>query len=580
MESPMLFTRWITVALLGIFSTQSLQASSGVKGNTADYVIVGVGTAGAVLAKKLTDDKKTSVIALHSGANFTESFICKYSKNTIFTVLSSLLGSPTPFDPASLDLPPDLQQQLADLIQFTTTTAQPLYETGVTVEQMYADDRELPWVVALPLGGATSINAGAWCRGTNQVYAQWEAIAGPEWSVDRILHTFKKLENYRGKTYNPDARGYHGPLEVIQPPISKLSKVFSQAVVNATGFPYVLDYNDPNSPIGVSQQIQLTHQGHEGYYRISSASAFLNDDVMTSSGKGVHGRKLRVHFNSTGLKTIWNGTTAVGVEYIQDGQIKQVYAKKGVIVCAGLKSSPFLLSSGVGPSSALGPLGIPVVYDNANVGVGLADQPHVILLFTSNPKDSAAGSNSVFSQISWLPDPTGDPTVRQIRFTTLDVIPGITGAFLDLCQPLSRGTVSINSADPLAPPVIDTGVLSDPSDLTLLISAFQTYILNINTALQTIDPQYQLIFPDPAIIDDMSLLTAFIQDQIDPTMHFQSHCRMAPLSQGGVVDSTGRVYGVQNLIVADNSIVPQCMDGSPMASAYLIAANIARLLGY
>ncbi len=162
------------------------------------------------------------------------------------------------------------------------------------------------------------------------------------------------------------------------------------------------------------------------------------------------------------------------------------------------------------------------------------------------------------------------------------MIPGLTPALFNLCQPLSRGSITINSADPLAPPVIDYGILSNPSDLNLYVSGFQTYIKNINIQLQAIDPAYQLIFPDPAILEPgaTATLEAFIRSSIEANMHFQSHCRMAPLIQGGVVDSNGRVYGVNNLLIADNSINPLCMDGSPMATGYLVAANIARLLGY
>jgi len=579
----MLIKKWLisSVTILGVLITPPLQGSSGVKGNQADYIIVGVGTAGALLAKRLSDDKRTSVIALHTGKNFTDSFIIKYGKNTVFTVLNMFLGSPLPFDINSFNLLPTIDQQFTDLINLSSNSVNSLYETGVSVPQLNADSREVLWVIPSPEGGGSSVNAGAWCRGTNQVYSQWEAIAGPLWSVDRINGIYKKLENYHGKTTNSKARGYHGPITIQQDShTSKLSQVFTGAIMNATGFPFVLDYNDPNTPIGVSSMFQLSREGDNGYYRVSSPTAFLNEGVMKSNGTGVHGRKLQVLFNSTALRTIWQGNKAVGVEYVVGGVTKQVYANKGVIVCAGLRSSPFLLSSGVGPSSLLGSLGIPVVYDNPNVGQGLADQPHVITLFSSNPADSSAKSNGIFSQISWLPAPGGDPAVRQVRIVTLDVIPGLTPASIDLCQPASRGSVTINSADPLAPPVVDFGLLSNSDDLALYVSTFQTYIKNINISLQAIDPYYKLIYPDPAILDDTVLLTAFIQEEIAATMHFQSHCRMAPLNQGGVVDSTGRVYGVQNLIVADNSIVPQCMDGSPYASADLIAENIAQILGH
>jgi choline dehydrogenase-like flavoprotein len=239
-----------------------------------------------------------------------------------------------------------------------------------------------------------------------------------------------------------------------------------------------------------------------------------------------------------------------------------------------------LLHSGIGPAALLSSLDIPVVYDNPNVGQNLADQQNTVMLFSSNPNDSNTGSNGVFSQISWLPAPGGDPLSRQIRISTVDIIPGLTTAILDLCQPKSRGSVSINNSDPLAPPVVDLGVLTDPSDLALFVSAYSTYVKEINIQLQKIDPQYRLIYPDPSILDDPDQVADFIRGAVGSNLHFQSHCRMAPLAEGGVVDSFGRVYGVQNLIVADDSVNPQNMDGSPMATAYLVAANIARLLGF
>ncbi|MES2121272.1 MAG: GMC family oxidoreductase N-terminal domain-containing protein, partial [Chlamydiota bacterium] len=229
--------------------------------------------------------------------------------------------------------------------------------------------------LSLPEGGGSSVNAGAWCRGTNQLFSQWETIAGPEWSVNRILKIYKQLEDYSGKTNNKKARGENGPLGVIQNRKTPIAEVFTQAVIDATGFPFVLDYNDPNTPIGASPQIQLTRRGDQGFYRISSTTAFLNEHVVNSHGKGTHGRKLQIHLDSTALRVIWNGNTAIGVSYLKNGKVKNVYAKKGVIVCAGLGSSPFLMHSGVGPAGVLTSLGIPVIYDNPNVGQGLADQP-------------------------------------------------------------------------------------------------------------------------------------------------------------------------------------------------------------
>ena len=298
--------------LLSFASNPFLQAHCKKRTAHADYVIVGVGTAGAVLAKKLSDDKKTSVIALHNGKNLSEDPEIKFSKNAFTTVLSALFGSS-------------------------------FYETGLTIPQPNADDRELLWAVGLPDGGDSSINAGAWARGTDEVYAQWEAVAGPEWSVDRIEDIYKELENYHGETTDPDARGFHGPIDVRQVPPNKVGDKFTQAIIDATGFPFVLDYNDPRTPIGSSNQMQNTQKGRNGRLRVSSATAFLNKKVMTPEGLGVNGRKLRLLFESEALRTIWDGNRAIGVEYLSNGKYKKVYAKKGVIVCGGLRSSTFLL---------------------------------------------------------------------------------------------------------------------------------------------------------------------------------------------------------------------------------------------
>lgn len=540
----MRYVSCILLSLFGFLLSSPLQAKCSKR---ADYVIVGVGTSGAVLANLLSGDKKTSVIALHLGENLTEDPEIKFSRFAVTTVVSSLLGPP-------------------------------FFENGLTIPQTNADNRQLPWVIAKPEGGASSVNVGAYCRGTNELYSQWEAIAGPLWSVNRILDIFRVLESYQGETTNPAARGFFGPVAVRQIPTpTQVSKTFAKATIQGTGFPFVLDYNDPLTPIGVSPQFQYTQKGPNGELRVSSATAFLNESVMTPEGHGVDGRKLRVFFESRALRTIWDGKKAIGVEYLQNGKTKRVYANKGVIVSAGLYSSPFLMHSGVGPASLLNSLGIPVVFDNPNVGQGLADQTQLLTLWASDPDDFPTHEiNSPFDYISWLPAPGGDPKKREIRFSTTTKVPGITIGLVDLVQPKSRGSITINSSDPLAPPVVDLGVLSDPNDLALYQSALQVYIKSINQAFT--NPMYQLVLPDPSILDDLALLTDYIRENVGCNESFQSHCRMAPQAQGGVVDSTGHVYGVRNLIVADDSIVPLCMDGATMASAYLIGMNVALIL--
>lgn len=563
-----------------------------------DYIVVGGGTAGATIAKMLSDNKNNSVIVLHNGKNLSQNPDIKYTKNAIFTVISSLFGPP-------------------------------ISQTGKTIPQPNVDDNELTWVMGLPEGGTSAINAGAWARGTDQVYSQWESFGGPEWSTPIIENLYKSLENYVGITPDPSTRGVGGPLNIRQVPIpTPFSIKFTQAISIATGVPIVIDYNDPNTPIGASTQLQYTQSGANGEFRLSSANAFLNDMVVTPKGKGVNGRKLTVKLKSTALRTIWNGNKASGVEYFQNGKIKKAYANKGVIVCAGLFSSAFLMHSGVGPKEVLEPLGICVKYNNPNVGKVLADQDLLIIAWTTNPADTpispgnpyksaqdypkrisnnpfnpllfstlsranqsqvintlfcndfAFPENSIFAQIAWLPEP-GSPSgtdVRKVRFTSVNPFPGLAFTLVDLVQPLSRGSITLNSINPFDPPVIDSGMFTNSNDLDLYVNTFQTYVKQLNATLKLMDNKYELLFPTPEIIDDTTLLKTFIKNTVMSNQCWQGHCRMAPLSQGGVVNGLGSVYGVENLFVADDSIVPVPMDGTPMASAYLIAANIARML--
>lgn len=507
----------------------------------ADYVIVGMGTAGSVMAKELTEDGCTSVIGLQNGEDLTGEPVIKFSRFALFTVLDGLIGPP-------------------------------FYINGTSTPQRNADGRELLWVLAHPEGGASSVNVGVWCRGTNQVYAEWEKLNGPEWSVERIIETYKKLENYYGNTLNPDARGYEGPVDIRQVPNPNVvSSKFTNAITEALGTPYVVDYNDPKTPIGASTQVQYTQKGCNGYLRVSSAT------VLKETRKK---RNLEIKFNSTALRIIWRGKKAVGVEYLQKGELKTVYAKKGVICCAGLYSSPFLMHSGIGPKGMLEDLGIEVKYNNPNVGRNLIDQWMVTMIFATNPKDtSLKNNNSVYTQLSHFSQPNVKNAKRAFRLDIINPIPGLAIGLFDLLHPKSRGKITIDSPSPLDPPVIDFEVFSNDEDMNLYIQGFRQYIAKINETLRKQDPRYALLLPDSDTINDTEALKEYIRANVRSNQSFQSHCQMAPRSKGGVVNSRGRVYGTDNLYVADDSIVPlNGMDGTTMATAYLVAANIARML--
>jgi choline dehydrogenase-like flavoprotein len=515
--------------------------------DTVDYVVVGCGTAGAVMTRRLNDHHNASVVTLHNGPNLIKDPIIACAKNAPLTVLSALLGE---IDPA----------------------ISPLYESGTSTD-------DILWAVGIPGGGASSINAGAYTRGDNASYQLWETLAGSNWSVSRILGIFKEIETYKGQTPNPALRGEDGPVTVRQDPYpGRVSEVFTQAWINATGFPSVLDFNDPETPVGISSQLQYTQDGPDGDCRVSSEVAFLGPGIIDQKGQGLNGRQIDVRFNATALRTLWNGTTAIGVEYLQDGETKQVFARKGVVVCGGLLSSPFLMHSGIGPVATLTALGIPVVVANSNVGQNLVDQPLVVLGFTTDPADFNPNAPGIFQQICWLPTPTGDQSLREWIFAVTNPIPGLAVMVANILQPTSRGEITISSADPTVPPVVTLDELSSTADQDLYIEAFQIYIKNLTTALAAISPAYQLVVPDPSILNNSAAIKAYVTHNVMSNQSFQGHCRMAPLIEGGVVDGSGLVYGTTNLYVADASICPSPLGGTPMAPAMMIAYNIAELI--
>lgn len=112
---------------------------------------------------------------------------------------------------------------------------------------------------------------------------------------------------------------------------------------------------------------------------------------------------------------------------------------------------------------------------------------------------------------------------------------------VDLIQPMSRGSITLSSFNPFVPPVINNGMFTNPNDLNIYVQTFQTYVKQLNATLHEMDSNYELLFPPAEILDDVNLLTAFIKEAVMSNQCWQSHCRMAPLSQGGVVDGTGQV---------------------------------------
>ncbi|ARF16082.1 GMC family oxidoreductase [Sporosarcina ureae] len=517
---------------------------------TYDYIVVGTGPAGAAIARKLTDDNQNSVLVLEAGDN--------NSKEQ--PIRDSLFAPP-------FILTEDFFPQY--------------FWQGKGVPQKNVKDRSFDWTGGRTLGGGSSINNNQYVRPSQANMKQWENLLGPLWSPEQETYQFSQLEKYNGQTQNPNARGYNGKLDIRQAPAYPTSMVekLVTAIERATGFTRILDYNDPNTPLGPFTRWQL-YQTPYGQ-RESSDTAFLSPDVMKESGEGVGGRRLLVTYNSTVQRVIFdNNKRAIGVEFFKEGNCYYAYARKKVIVSAGINSPQLLMLSGIGPADTLNKAGISVVHHNANVGKNMTTHPVNTSMFTTNPNDKAlpdADPFALYTGGAFLPDPTpgADPNRRCVQLIGQIGAGGMLSIILIVLEPKSQGTVRIQNADPLKIVLADAGFLNNRSDLETIKNIYRVYIKSIAEELAKIDSHYQLVTPTLETIQDDSKLEAFIKDNLGPTHHIQGTLRMAPNENQGVVNAMGEVFGVENLIVADDSIAPFVSDGNTSAPAFFIGANIA-----
>ena len=513
-----------------------------------DYIIIGSGPAGTIMAKMLSDNKKNSVLLLEAGGNHDQNDAIKNSEHAF-----------------------ELEEKYYP--QF--------FWQGLGIPQPGVDGHSFEWTTGRLLGGGSSINGEQYVRPTAGVLNEWESLLGPRWSYDKAVEFFKKIENYNGATTNPPARGEQGPIDIRLVEESPVAEQLVEAIEKATLIPKILDYNDPNTPMGpfISWQLYQNPNGE----RESASTAFLSD-IMNEKGKGVNGRKLVVYWNTTALRILFDDQCAEGVEFLRAGEYVKAKARKKVIVSAGINSAQLLMLSGIGPASPLKSVGIPVIYDNENVGKKLTNHTLNFAVFSKNHppiqvKHGETDPNALYAGGAFLPDPApgADQSRRGVQLVGFDSEESLSIAIIYL-HPKSTGSIVIQSKDPLQIPLADEGFLANPDDLEAIKNIYKTYIKPIAEKLMAMDPTYELVSPTLDIINDDHELEHFIKEDFGHNHHHQGSLRMGPLEAGGVVDSRGYVYGVKNLIVADDSIVPYVVDGNTSAPAYFIGYTIANYL--
>jgi len=523
-----------------------------------DYIIVGFGAAGAILARQLSDDFQTSVLVVEAGPNNME-------------------------DPATLD--PNIFANFQNLIKisfdpaFSATYPVPLPFSLIAFA--YSEGRE--W------GGSAAHNYLQAVRGVPNDFNQWGLNSNnAQWFYPNVLPLMKTLETYtpNGTVANPAQRGFSGPISITQnPPIN--SNPLAIAVADVTGAGFVSDYNDATLPNVSTSAIQQFITAGPDSHRSFSGNEFMTiGEIIDERGRGLNGRQVRVKGNAVVTRILFdNCNRAIGVQYLRQSGISNTerlytaYARKGVILCAGAINTPKLLMlSGVGPAAELESLGIPVRVDSPHVGQNLQNQYGPGAIITNGTPIPGGQIASFIDERPYMPA----DDVRRIQIAGLDVGGGIAQLIGFMLQPSSRGSIEIVSSDPLIPAKVNLNMYSDGSFADVGSDAY--IAVSYYKIVQAIAAAAGEVVLYPAASQyaqgDAGLFQAAINASgMTIASHIVGTARLGTSIENGVVDGNLNVFGTKNLMVADASVENPITSGNTCIGAYVIAAVAAQILG-
>ncbi|CAN5453983.1 GMC family oxidoreductase N-terminal domain-containing protein [soil metagenome] len=496
--------------------------------NSYDVVIVGAGTAGLVVAARLTEDTSVRVLLLEAGASTAP--------------------------PASVNPPewPTLLHTTANwgglmTVQSATGT-RPLIGRGRAV------------------GGSSAINGMLFARGHRDSYANWAAAGAKSWTFDDLLPYFKRSE--AAKHGDPTLRGVDGPIAVASsdPPNEVLSALLDGAVQR--GFRRADDVSGGLEigfgPVDLTIVAGRRHSAADGYLR--GALGRNNLDLVPDA---------LVH------RVVVKDGRATGVEYSTGGDTVVVAAGE-VIVSAGAIGSPqVLMLSGVGPQAHLGDAGVDVVADLPGVGANLQDHPLTGVIYRAARPVSPGSRNhgEILGLIRSEAAAGGAPDIQLIFVDTAAVtgvdIPNSYLVGVSAMQPHSRGSVRLAGPAPDTLPLVNPNFFGDDRDMATMLEGFRI-AREIGTAPALDSWRAEEVAPGPDA-DDEASLRKFIQASVSSYFHPVGTCAIGDTAQS-VVDSDLRVHGISGLRVVDASVMPTLPSNNTLATVYAIAERAADLI--
>src|SRR6185437_774699 len=516
-----------------------------------DYIVVGAGSSGCVVASRLTEDPAVRVLLLEAGGPDRHPFI------HIPAAFSRLFKT-------------RLDWQL------------------LTEPQEHLKQRRLYWPRGKVLGGSSSINALIYTRGHRQDYDDWQALGNDGWGFADVLPYFKKAENQeRGAS---EYHGTGGPLNIadVEAP-NVLTRAFVEACTQV-GLPRNDDFNGPiQEGVGFNQVTQKAGR------RMSAARAYLVPASRRPNLTVITGAKT--------TRVLLEGTRAVGVEYVRRGRLQQAQAGREVVLCGGTVHSPHLLMlSGIGPRNHLESLSIPVRIDLPGVGQNLQDHVLTGAAYACTQPVSLDRAATLINLLNaWLRHK--GPLISNIaeaggfiRTTPQLALPDVQlyftpayyiehgftrppgyGFCLGVCllRPRSRGEMWLRSRDPRQPPCVQPRYLDDPADLPPLREGMR--LVRRIAQASAFDPfRGEERLPGAHIASDAEI-GEDIRHRLETLYHPVGTCKMGHDPQS-VVNARLQVHGASGLRVVDASIMPTLPGGNTNAPAIMIAEKAVDLM--
>ncbi len=529
-----------------------------------DYVIVGGGSAGCVLAARLSADGQQRVLLLEAGGS---------------------------------DASPWIRMPIGYGKTFTDPNFNWMYETE--------PDAALGRRTALcprgkVLGGSGSINAMVWVRGQPGDFDDWAAAGNPGWGYRDVLPYFRRMENHVGGA--SEYHGAEGPMHVaaIDRVAHPLCETFLQTT-DGLGIARTADFNG-----AASEGAGLWNMTIQNGVRVSTATAYLKPARRRAN--------LTVLTHAHATRILFEGRAASGVEYLRGGTRHLARARREVVLTAGAINSPQLLQlSGVGDPALLASLGIPLVHGAPRVGAGLQDHLAVSYYYRSKvptlndelypllgklraglryvltrqgPLGMSVNQAGAFvrsreglarANLHLYFNPLSYTAAKGPRRKLTS--PDPWSAFLlsfNTCRPTSRGSVAIRSADPLAPPSIRTNYLSTAEDIADIYEGAR-YLRRLAAAPPLAGIIEREYLPGPAVLTDEAVLEDF-RARAGSVYHVSCTCAMGPDAASAVVDPQLRVHGLGRLRVADASVFPSVTSGNTNAPTVMVAEKAADLI--